>query len=160
MQKFTNFQPNNEYIWNIRVKNEPNNCWFISAHAPKGEKKLLMEQASKQDMLTICEDFNAQIEQEVIYRSTVGANSIYRVSNDNGTRLIQPGESSIMLIKSKLIEHKNILEQTWISNDSTTRNEIDRIQVDARCSSTNSHVWNSRDADADSDTYCCWQNSD
>lgn len=45
-----------------------------------------------------------------------------------------------LLIKSTMFKHKNILKQTWESNDGSKRNDTDHILIDVRVGSNMIHV--------------------
>ncbi|GJQ87077.1 hypothetical protein Trydic_g6836 [Trypoxylus dichotomus] len=80
-------------------------------------------------MQILCGDFNAKVGKEPNLRPTIGQHSLHDVSNDNGQRLIEMAAAINMLIKSTTFQHRDIHKQTWVSNDKTTRNQI---EVDPR----------------------------
>lgn len=163
LNKIINFRPVNERICYMRFNGKFYNLSMIAVHAPteesdEEEKDTFYEQLDtiisetpKQDMLLLCGDFNAKIGREELYRPTIGLHSLHNISNDNGTRLINQSASSNMIIKSTMFEHKDIHKETWISNDNTTRNQIDHIVVDARHASNILDVRSLRGADGETD---------
>jgi len=66
-------------------------------------------------------DFNAKSEREVIFKQTIGTESLHQEGNDSPT-----------LISSTMFPHRNIHKYTWTSLDGQTNNEIDHILIDMR----------------------------
>jgi len=75
-------------------------------------------------------DFNAKIGQEVVYRPTIGKESLHRISNDNGTRLVNFAMTRSMIVSSTTFSHKDIHKETWISLSGQIKNQIDHVIVD------------------------------
>jgi len=70
----------------------------------------------------LMENFYAKIGQEIIYAPTVEKNSLHRVSNDNGTRLVDFAMTRIMVVSSTTFLHTNIHKQTWVSPSRQIKN--------------------------------------
>jgi hypothetical protein len=98
-------------------------------------------------------DFNAKVGREDIFKPTIGNESLYEISNDNGVRLVNFATSENLRVKSAMFPHRNIHKYTWTSPDEKTHNQIDHILVDRRKHSNVLDVWSLRAADCDSDRY-------
>jgi hypothetical protein len=57
---------------------------------------------------------------------------MHNESNENGLRAIDFAMSMNMKISSTFFPKKRIHKETWISPDSSGRNEIDHIMIDRR----------------------------
>jgi hypothetical protein len=57
-------------------------------------------------------DFNAKIGQKVVYRPTIGKENLHRISNDNGTRLVNFAITRSMIVSSTTFPHKDIHKVT------------------------------------------------
>jgi hypothetical protein len=69
-------------------------------------------------------DFNTKIGKEICYRPTIGQQSLYNNSNDNGVRVISFATFKGTTISSTFFPNKKIHKQTWISPGGTTINQI------------------------------------
>jgi len=63
----------------------------------------------------------------MVYRPTIGNNSLHGESNENDNKLITFAAARNIVISSTMFPHKNILKQTWISLGGRIRNQIDHI---------------------------------
>jgi len=52
--------------------------------------------------------FNAKVERENIFKPTIGQESLYQDSNDNGVRLVNFATSKNLVVKSTMFPHWNI----------------------------------------------------
>jgi exonuclease III len=75
-------------------------------------------------------DFNVKVGREDIFKPTIGNESLYEISNDNGVRLVNFVTSKNLRVKSTMFPHRNIHKYTWTSTDWKTHNQIDHILVD------------------------------
>jgi hypothetical protein len=67
--------------------------------------------------------------------SSVWANtiqSLHKISNDNGVRVVNFATSINLIVKSTMFPHCNIHKFTWTSPDKKTHNNIDLILIDRR----------------------------
>ncbi|XP_072399500.1 uncharacterized protein [Diabrotica undecimpunctata] len=96
---------------------------------------------------------NAKVEQEEMYRPTIGPYSIHKECNDNGTRLVNLAASLNMTISSTYFQYKRIHKVTWTSPDHQTQNQIDNVLIDLRHGSDILDCRNYRGANIDSDHY-------
>ena len=98
-------------------------------------------------------DFNAKVEREIIFKPTIGQESLHQDSNDNGVRLIKFATSKNLVVKSTMFPHRNIHKYTWPSPDGKTHNQIDHVLIDRRWHSSVLDVRSFRGADCDTDHY-------
>jgi Exonuclease III len=95
-------------------------------------------------------DFNAKIERENIFQTTIGTQSVRPESNDNGIRLVNSASSENIIVKSIRFPHHNIHKYTLTSPD-VTHNRIDHVLVDKRRQSSIIDVRSLRGDDCDTD---------
>ena len=84
----------------------------------------------KYHMKMLLEDFNAKVERENIFKSTIGQDSLHQDSNDSGVRLVNFATSQSLVVKSTMFPHRNIHKYTWTSPDGKTHNQIDHVLID------------------------------
>jgi len=77
-------------------------------------------------------DFNAEVGREIIFKPTVGNESLHQDSNDNGVGIVNFATSKNLVVKSMMFPHQNIHKYTWTSSDGKTQNQIDHILIDRR----------------------------
>jgi hypothetical protein len=56
---------------------------------------------------------------------TIGNESLHKISNDNGVRVVNFATSKNLIVKSARFPHCYIHKYTWTSPDGKTRNQID-----------------------------------
>lgn len=98
-------------------------------------------------------DFKAKIGQEVIYRPTIGKESLHKVPNDNGTRLINFAMTRNMVVSSTTFPHKDIHKETWVSPSGQIKNQIDHVIVNRRIKKCIMDVQSMRGSSAMSDHF-------
>jgi endonuclease/exonuclease/phosphatase family metal-dependent hydrolase len=77
-------------------------------------------------------DFNAKVGREEIFNHTIRNESLHKIINDNGVRVVNFAISKNLTVKSTIFPHHNIYNHTWLSPDWKTHNQIDHILVDRR----------------------------
>jgi hypothetical protein len=77
-------------------------------------------------------DFNAKVGREDIFKPTIGNESLHKISNDNGVRVVNFPTSKNLTVKSSMFPHLNIHKVTWMSADGETPNQVDHILIDRR----------------------------
>jgi len=77
-------------------------------------------------------DFNAKVGRQIIFKPTIGQESLHQDSNDNGVRLVNFATSKNLVVKSTMFTHRNIDKYTWTSPDGKTHNQIDHVLIDRR----------------------------
>jgi hypothetical protein len=107
----------------------------------------------KHDIKILLGDFNAKIGQEENLKPVTGMNSLHKVSNDNGMRLISYVASMDMVVRSTLFPHKNIYKASWKSPDGSTTNQIDHVLIDYHHKSNLQDVRSYRGANIDSNHF-------
>ena len=83
-------------------------------------------------MKNLLGDFNAKVRRENIFKPTIGNESLHKVSNDNGVRIVNFATSKNLVFKSTMFPHRNIHKYAWTSHDGKTHNQIDHILIDRR----------------------------
>jgi hypothetical protein len=61
--------------------------------------------------------FSAKEGREDIFIPTIGNESLYEISNDNGVRLANFSTSKNLRVQSTMFPHRNIYKYTWTSPD-------------------------------------------
>jgi len=72
-------------------------------------------------------DFNLKMDEENMYRPTIGQDSLRDISNDNGIRLIHLCLAKGLNLSSTYFPRKSIYKQNWITSNSITKNLIDQV---------------------------------
>jgi hypothetical protein len=88
-----------------------------------------------------------------IFKPTIGNESLYEISNDNGVRVVNFATSKHLVVKSTVFPHHSIHKYIWTSPDGKTHNQINHILIDRRRHSSILDVRSFRGADCDSDHY-------
>jgi hypothetical protein len=81
-------------------------------------------------------DFNAKVGKEDIFKRTIANESLHKISNDNGVRLVNFSTPKNLRVKCTMFPHRNIHKYTWMSPDRKTHNQIDPVLVDRQRNST------------------------
>jgi hypothetical protein len=71
----------------------------------------------KYHMKILLGDFNAKVDREVIFKPTIGNESLHEISNGNRGRLVHFATSKNLRVKSTMFPHRNIQKYTWTSPD-------------------------------------------
>jgi hypothetical protein len=69
------------------------------------------------------------IGKEVIFKLTIGNESVHEISNDNAVRLVNFATSKNLTVKSTMFPHHNIHKYTWMPPDGKIHNHIDHILI-------------------------------
>jgi hypothetical protein len=69
---------------------------------------------------------------EDIFKPIIGNESLHKVSNDNGTTVVNSEASKHLIVKSTTFPHRNIHKHTWTSHNCVTQNQIDHVLIDER----------------------------
>jgi hypothetical protein len=77
-------------------------------------------------------DFNARLGREVIFKPTIGDESLHEISDDNRVREVKYATSKNLMVKSTMLPHRNIYQFTWTSPEANTHNQIYHILMSAR----------------------------
>jgi hypothetical protein len=94
--------------------------WNVFDKLPKYHMKILLG------------DFNAKVGKEVIFKPTIGNESLHEISNDNGVRLVNFATSKNLRVKSTMFPHRNIHKYTWTSPDGKNHSQIGHILIGRR----------------------------
>jgi hypothetical protein len=96
------------------------------------ELERVFDKFPKYHMKILLGDVYAKVGSEVIFKSTIGNESLHEISNDNGVRFVNFATCKNLRVKSTMFPHPNIHKYTWTSPDGKTHNRIDHIPVDRR----------------------------
>jgi hypothetical protein len=96
-------------------------------------------------------DFSAKVGRKEIFNPTIGNESLHKISNDNGVRVVNFSTSKNLIVKSTMFPHCNIHRHTWTSPDGKTHNQIDHILINRRRHSSVLDVQSFMAADCDRD---------
>jgi endonuclease/exonuclease/phosphatase family metal-dependent hydrolase len=147
------------------MKGRCKNITILSVHASTEEKEEREEEEfyecleeiyhkiQKCDLMIIMGDFNAKIGKEEHQRKVAGKCTIHDISNENGYLLGQFATRNGLKIKSTTFPHKNIHLGTWKIPGSKEVNQIDRVLVSLRHSTSIIDVRSSRGPNCDTDHY-------
>jgi hypothetical protein len=69
-------------------------------------------------------DFNARIFREEVFKPTVANESLHKISNDNGVRVLNLATSKSLIVESMMFPHHNIHTFIWTSPDGKTHSQI------------------------------------
>jgi hypothetical protein len=117
------------------------------------ELEHVFDKFPKYHMKILLVDFNAKVGREDIFKPTIENESLRKISNDNGVRLLNSATSKHLLVNSTIFPHHTIHKYTWTSPDGKSHNEIDRILVDRQRHLNILYVQSYRAADCDTDHY-------
>ena len=100
-------------------------------------------------------DFNAKETKEIIFKQTIGNESLHEGNNGNDVRIENFATSKNLFFYNKKYLHRNIHKYTWTFPDGTIHNQIDHILVDRRrhYSTLDIRSFRGADCDTDNDTY-------
>jgi hypothetical protein len=70
--------------------------------------------------MKILSDFSAKVSKEVIFKPTVGNDSLHRFSIHNGIIVVNFATSKNLTVKSTMYIHRNVYQFSWISSDGKT----------------------------------------
>jgi hypothetical protein len=94
------------------------------------ELERVFDNFPKYHMKILLGDFNAKICREDNFKPAIGNESLHKISNDNGVRLVNFATSKNLRVKSMIFPHHSIYKYTWTSPDGKIHNQIDYILVD------------------------------
>jgi endonuclease/exonuclease/phosphatase family metal-dependent hydrolase len=141
------------------------NIIVLNVHAPTEDKiddvkdsiydelERVFDTFPKYYMKILLGDFNAKVGREDIFKPTIGNESLHKISNDNGVRVVNFATSKNLIVKNTMFPLPNIHKFTWTSPDGKTHNQIDHILIDRRGQSSVLDVRSFRGADCDTDHY-------
>jgi hypothetical protein len=118
-----------------------------------GELEQVFDKFPRYHTKILLGDFNAKVGREHIFKPTIGNESLHKIGNDNGVRVVNFATSKNLTVKSTMFPHRNIHEVTWTSPDGRTHNQIHHILIDRRQHSSIPDVRSFRAADCDTDHY-------
>ncbi|KAL4130807.1 hypothetical protein QTP88_008189 [Uroleucon formosanum] len=140
LHRVKKFKAVNDRFFYIELECRWFNVILINGYAPTENKEDEVKDIFYENLDNVCDriptnkvkillgDFNAKIGQEVVYRPTIGKESLFRISNDNGTRLVNFAMTRSMIVSNTTFPHK----ETWISPSGQIKNQINHVIVDRR----------------------------
>jgi hypothetical protein len=124
------------------------NSIVLNVHNPREDKiddkkisfyeelESVLDKFSKHHIKILLEDFNAKIDRENVFKPTIGNESLHKIINDNGVRVINFATSKNLTVKSTMFSHGNINKFTRTSPDRKTHNHINhRWETAFKCTS-------------------------
>jgi hypothetical protein len=81
-------------------------------------------------MNILLDDFNAKVGREDIFKPTVGNESLHKISNNNGVRVVNFVTSKNLAVKNTMFPRHTIRKFIWTSPDGKSNNQIDHIPKD------------------------------
>jgi hypothetical protein len=76
--------------------------------------------------------FNAKVGMKDIFKPILGNESLHKVSNDNGVRVLNFATLKNLSAKCTTFPHCNIHKHTWTSLGGNTHNQINQVLMDKR----------------------------
>jgi hypothetical protein len=73
-------------------------------------------------MKILLADLNAKVGREDIFKPIIGNESLHKIGNDIGDRVVNFATSKNLIVKSTMFPHRNIHKYTWASPDGNTHN--------------------------------------
>jgi hypothetical protein len=86
------------------------------------ELEHVFHKLTKYYMKMLLGDFNAKLGREDIFKPTIGNESLHKISNDNGVRVVNFCTCKILTVTSMMFPYHNIQKYTWTSPDGKTQN--------------------------------------
>jgi hypothetical protein len=105
-------------------------CWFERQFYEELEQDFYL--FPKYDMEIILGYFHAKEGWEIIFKPTIGNESLHQDSNDKGVRIVNFATSKNLVVKSMIFPHRSIHKYTWTSPDGKTQpdwSHIDRQEM-------------------------------
>jgi hypothetical protein len=96
------------------------------------ELQRVFNEFPKYHMKVLLGDFNAKEGGVDIFKPTIWNDSLHKISNDNGVRVVNFVTSKTLIIRSTTFPHSNINKFTWTSPDRKTHNQINHNLIDRR----------------------------
>jgi hypothetical protein len=98
-------------------------------------------------------DLNAKVGREDIFKCINVNESLHKVSNDNGVRIVNFATSKNLTVKTTMFPHCNIRKYTWTYPYGKTHNQIERTLIQGQGHSSVLDVRSFKVADCDTDHY-------
>jgi len=159
------FEPYNERLCKLQLKGKYNNNTLINVYAPTEDHteeikeqfyddlQYLLDETSKNDIIIILGDVNAQLGKERLYNEVIGQHTLHEETNINGELLCEFACANNMVVMSTNFQHKRIHKITWLSPDQNTASLIDHIIINANKKGVIEDVKTMRGPNIDSDHF-------
>jgi hypothetical protein len=98
-------------------------------------------------------DFNETVCRENIFKRTIGKESLYEISNDNGDRVVNFPTPKMLVVKTTMFIYRKIPTDTWATSEGNTHSQIDQDLIDRRRHSSILDVRSFTGADLDTEHY-------
>jgi hypothetical protein len=153
----------NDRISYIIVRGRRLHIIVLNVHAPTEDKiddvkdsfykelESIFNKFHKYLMKILLGDFHVKVGREDIFKATIGNESLHKISNDNGFRVVNFATSNNLIVKCTMFSHHNIQKYIWTSPDGKPHNQIDHILIYMRRNSSVLDVQSFRAADCDID---------
>jgi hypothetical protein len=117
------------------------------------ELECVCDKFPKSHMKILLGDFIAKVDREDIFKPTLGSESLHKISNSNGVRVVNFTISKKLTVRSRMFSHHNIHKFTWSSPDGKAYSQIYSIFDRQKTAFKYSDVLSFRAADCDTDHY-------
>jgi hypothetical protein len=77
-------------------------------------------------------DFIVEVGKKDIFKLTTGNESLHKISNDRGVKVVNSAISKNFIVKSTVFLHRNSHTYTWMSPDGKIHNQTDHSLRDRR----------------------------
>jgi hypothetical protein len=96
------------------------------------ELEHVFDKFPKYHMKILLGDFKAKVGREGIFTPATETESLHKISNYKGVRLVNFATTKNLRVKSTMFPHCSFHKYTWTSPDGKTHNQIDHILVDGQ----------------------------
>jgi hypothetical protein len=87
----------------------------------------IFNQVPRYDMKILWGNLNAKVDREIIFKPTIGNESLHGINNDNGFRVVHFDTYKKLVAKSTMFPHDKIHKHTRTSPEENKNNHIDRF---------------------------------
>jgi hypothetical protein len=86
------------------------------------ELEQVFDQFPRYYMKILVGEFNAKVGREDIFKPVIDNESLHETSNDNDVKVVNFAILKNLIVKSTMLQHRDIHKHTWTSPDDVTHN--------------------------------------